>query len=244
MAEILYKGIDVSHHNGTIDWTKVKNSGIEFAIIRAGFGKNISQKDKQFERNYIGCKENNIPVGAYWYSYAGSAAEALQEAKICLEVIKEKQFEYPILFDIEEKSQVELGKDICSEICKTFCNHLEQNGYYAGIYTFDSFANTNIAESVKNRYTMAVARVDSKSPKYSPYDIWQYSWKGKINGISGDVDMDYCYRDFNVIKENGLNGFEIPVKDTDNINLKYDVNGDGKVTSEDALAILGNVVGK
>lgn len=245
MAEILYKGIDVSHHNGTIDWAKVKNSGnVQFAIIRAGFGKNISQKDKQFERNYIGCKENNIPVGAYWYSYAGSAAEALQEAKICLEVLKGKQFEYPILFDIEESSQVKLGKDICSEICKSFCNYLEQNGYYAGIYTFDSFANTNLTESVKNRYTMAVARVDSNPPKYSPYDIWQYSWKGKINGISGDVDMDYCYRDFNVIKENGLNGFEIPVKDTDNINLKYDVNGDGKVTSEDALAILGNVVGK
>lgn len=234
MADILYKGIDVSHHNGEIDWEKVKKSGIDFAILRAGYGKLANQKDKQFERNYLGCKKHNIPTGAYWYSYAKTEQEAEQEAKACLEVLQGKEHEYPILFDIEEKMQSELGKEKCSEICKTFCNYLEQNGYYAGIYTYDSFANTNLTDEVKKRYTMAVARIGTE-PKHSDYDIWQYSWKGKIDGINGDVDLDYCYRDFEVIIKKGLNGF-------DKVDLKYDVNGDGKVTSEDALEILSEIV--
>lgn len=240
MAEILYKGIDVSYHNGTIDWKAVKNSGsVQFAILRAGYGKSISQKDKQFENNYAGCKLNEIPCGAYWYSYALSADEALEEAKTCLDIIKGRRFEYPILFDIEEDRHIKLGREKCSEICRTFCDYLEKNGYYAGIYTFDSFANTNLADNIKKRYSMAIARIGDK-PRYSTYSVWQYSWKGKINGISGDVDMDYCYTDFEkIIKEKNLNGFDV----SDEYISKYDVNGDGKVTSEDALAILRNVAG-
>ena len=242
MAEILYKGIDVSHHNGTIDWKAVKNAGnVQFAILRAGYGKSISQKDKQFENNYAGCKLNEIPCGAYWYSYAVSADEALEEAKTCLDIIKGRRFEYPILFDIEENRHIKLGREKCSEICRTFCDYLEKNGYFAGIYTFDSFANTNLTEEVKKRrYSMAIARI-GEQPKYSPYSVWQYSWTGKVNGIIGDVDMDYCYTDFEkIIKEKNLNGFDV----SDEYISKYDINGDGKVTADDALEILRNLVGK
>ena len=172
MSKILYKGIDVSHHQGVIDWDKVKDSGVQFAILRAGYCKEINQIDSKFIQNYNGCKSNNILTGAYWYSYAKSVNEALQEAKICCEILKNKQFEFPVLFDIEEESQSELGKEICSEICKTFCNHLESQGYFAGIYTFDSFAQSNLTDEVKNRYTMAIARVGSE-PK-SSYAIWQH----------------------------------------------------------------------
>ena len=97
------KGIDVSRHNGAIDWKSVKDDGVEFAIIRAGYGKVISQKDAWFERNYQGCADNGIPCGAYWYSYALTPAEAEAEARVFLEAIKGKQFLYPVYLDIEEK---------------------------------------------------------------------------------------------------------------------------------------------
>lgn len=100
------KGIDVSKFQGKVDWAAVKASGeVDFVIIRAGYGRETSQEDVQFKNNYVGCKMNNIPVGAYWYSYAESVEDARQEARACLEVIKGKQFEYPIYFDIEEKFQ-------------------------------------------------------------------------------------------------------------------------------------------
>ena len=104
------KGIDVSVHNGNIDWGKVKADGIDFAILRAGFGKLEKQKDEKFEQNYAGAKAAGIPVGAYWYSYAMTPEEAEQEADVFLSVIKGKQFEMPVYFDLEEKKQFDLGK--------------------------------------------------------------------------------------------------------------------------------------
>ena len=96
-------GIDVSRHKGVIDWKLVKNSNaVDFAIIRAGYGKSASQKDTMFERNYAGCIENNIPVGAYWYSYAASVEDAKKEAEVCISVLNGRKFEYPVYFDVEE----------------------------------------------------------------------------------------------------------------------------------------------
>ena len=94
-------GIDVSEWQGDINWNKVDT---DFCIIRAGYGKSVSQKDKKFEVNYSGCKANSIPCGVYWYSYAVTPEEAVSEANACLEIIKGKQFEYPIYFDVEQNS--------------------------------------------------------------------------------------------------------------------------------------------
>ena len=103
-------GVDVSFAQGKVDWKKVKDSKkVDFAIIRAGFGRDVSQEDSQFKNNYAGCKENGIPCGVYWYSYADSPEDAKREAKACLEVIKGKQFEYPIYFDLEESFQFKNG---------------------------------------------------------------------------------------------------------------------------------------
>ncbi len=105
------KGIDVSVHNGDIDWQKVKADGIDFAIIRAGYGKLESQKGQKFEQNYKNAKATGIPIGAYWYSYAMTPEEAELEADVFLSVIKGKQFEFPVYFDLEEKKQFDLGKE-------------------------------------------------------------------------------------------------------------------------------------
>ena len=90
-------GIDVSEHQGNINWSHVKTDGVKFALIRAGYGKELSQKDSQFENNYVGCKSNGVPCGVYWFSYAESVAEAKQEAQVCLQIIKGKTFEYEIV---------------------------------------------------------------------------------------------------------------------------------------------------
>lgn len=209
------KGIDVSKHQGVIDWKKVKGScNVDFAIIRAGYGKSISQKDPQFEANYRGCKENGIPVGAYWYSYAKTVDEAKQEAAVFLETLKGKQFELPVYYDIEEQATFSTGINNTSAIASAFCKALENSGYFAGIYAAKSHLENYFTDSVKRRYTVWVAHVNVAQTNYTgKYDVWQYSWKGSIPGISGDVDCDYCYRDFPAeIKAAGLNGFEKPQK--------------------------------
>lgn len=212
-------GIDVSKHNGKIDWAKVKGSGkVDFAIIRTGFGVESSKQiDSCFEYNYSECKKYGIPVGAYHYSYATTVNQAKQEADFCLKLLKGKKFEYPIFYDMEEKTQVALSKLTCSGIAETFCTALESEGYWAGIYSFDSFFNSNLSPDIPARYTAWVARVpnnDNGSSITTPAcvsqgltAIHQYSWKGKIAGITGDVDLNISYKDFATlipaVKKNG-----------------------------------------
>lgn len=206
---LLY-GIDISVHNGVIKWDTVKESGkVDFAILRAGYGKVVSQKDKQFERNYSEAKRVGIPIGAYWYSYAMTPQEAKQEAKVFMDIIRGKQFEYPVYLDIEEKKQIALGKQAVSNLITAFCEELEANGYFVGVYSSKSYFNTVISDKCKSDYTSWVAAWSSK-PNYSgPFDIWQKSDKGSIPGISGNVDLDECYRNFpHIIKNLGKNGFE------------------------------------
>jgi GH25 family lysozyme M1 (1,4-beta-N-acetylmuramidase) len=202
--------IDVSKHNGKIEWDKVKDADVEAAIIRAGYGRVLKQKDACFEANYKCAKENGVDVGAYWYSYATTPEDAEKEAAVCLKVIKGKQFEYPIFFDIEENRQLVLSKETCGDIVRAFCECLEKNGYFAGVYSFDSFFATNLDAAIPKRFAAWVANISAKAPKYcNPYGMWQYSWKGKIDGIIGDVDLNKAYKDYpSIIKKAGLNGFE------------------------------------
>ena len=205
-SESIAKGIDVSYAQGVIDWEKVKASGlVDFAILQAGYGKETSQVDKQFERNYSECKRLGIPVGAYWYSYATTAAEAEQEAKVCLQTIRGKQFEYPVAFDIEEERSLPQA----NALCQAFCSVLEAAGYYAAIYTFKSALENNISTAIKNRYDIFLSHVGVQQTDYAgSYGLWQYSWTGCIPGISGDVDLDYAYKDYPTMIQNaGLNGF-------------------------------------
>lgn len=204
-----FKGIDVSQHQQNIDFKKVKASGVDFVIIRAGFGRYAHQKDPFFEQNYKRAKAAGLKVGAYWYSYAQSAADAKQEAKVCMEVIKGKQFEYPIYFDLEEKSQFAKGRAFCDSLVKTFCNALESAGYWAGLYISRSPLQQYISADVAKRYALWVAEYGSRCNYGGTYGMWQYSSTGKVSGISGNVDMDICYVDYpTLIKAKGLNGFK------------------------------------
>ena len=202
------KGIDVSYCQNEVDWDAAKASGlVDFAILRAGYGRETSQVDTQFERNYAACKRLGIPCGAFWYSYATSAAEARQEASVCLQVLQGKRFAYPIYFDLEEKKQFALGKQVCSEMVEAFCSTLEQAGYYAGLYCSTFYLENYVTESVRNRYTVWCADYSGECGYSGDYGIWQKGC-GTISGINGDVDLDECYIDYpTIIKNAGLNGF-------------------------------------
>ena len=212
----MIKGIDVSSWQGVVDYRKVKASGINFVIIRAGFGREVSQKDNCFEQNYKNAKAAGLDIGAYWYSYADSAEDAVREAKACMEVIKGKKFEYPIFFDLEEQSQFAKGKNFCDSVIKAFCGELEKNGYLAGLYCSTYYLNNYISNAVAGKYALWVAQYNYRCTyTANKYGIWQYSSEGRINGISGNVDMDYCYTDYpNIVKTGGYNGYKKATKKT------------------------------
>lgn len=201
------KGIDVSSWQEEIDFKKVKKSGIKFVIIRAGFGTR-TEPDKYFERNYKGARDAGLHVGAYWYSYAESGAQALEEARACLRVIAGKKFDFPIFYDIEEQSQFVRGIDFCSNLVRIFCNELEENDCFAGLYTSRYPLQNYIYRDVASRYAVWVAEYNPTLNYRGNYGMWQYSSTGRVDGIAGNVDLDYCYVDYpKIIKSAGLNGY-------------------------------------
>lgn len=203
------KGIDVSKWQGDIDWAKVKADGIKFAIIRAGYGKYASQEDPKFDQNMKAAKAAGLKVGVYWYSYAVTVDEAYQEAEACYSVIKQYDFEYPLVFDIEERSQEALSVATVSAIIDAFCSTMQNKGYYVSLYSYSSFLNTKVYTSVLNKYDIWVAHYGVSSPNFSgAYGMWQYSSTGSVNGISGSVDLNYAYKDYPyLISSNGKNGY-------------------------------------
>ena len=198
-------GIDISYCQTSVNWNELK---VDFVIMRAGYGRYASQKDNMFESHYKNACNKGIDKGAYWYSYAMSEAEAVEEAKACIEVLKGKKFEYPIYFDVEEQKQKALGKTKVSAIVKAFCSTMEAAGYWVGLYTnVDWYVNV-ITDDIKTRYAIWIAHWGVSKPGISgPYGIWQYK-VGRINGVSGDCDLDYGYVDYPTeIKKAGRNGY-------------------------------------
>ena len=211
---IVCYGADVSYCQGeiTVDkWNQVRADGYDFAMIRAGYGRQSNQKDKFFERNYASAKQAGMEVGVYHYSYATSVENIKAEAAVMLEWLKGKQFEYPVVLDIEEPSQAKLSKKVISEMIDTYCSIMEENGYHVAIYSYALFLRDKVDSSVLDKYDVWVAHTDASSAN-SIYKrgctMWQYNHKGYLNGISGNVDLNVCYVDYpSIIKAEGKNGF-------------------------------------
>lgn len=200
------KGIDVSKWQGEIDFSKAAKSGVKFVIIRAGVG---FSKDSFFEQNYARAKSAGLHVGAYWYSYADTVSEVRREAAACVSALRGKQFEFPIFFDLEEQSQFEKGREFCSELVTTFCTELENAGYFAGLYCSTYWLTNFVSKEVASRFTLWVAQYAEKCTySVADYGVWQRSCMGRVDGISGDVDLDECYIDYpSIIVNGGFNGF-------------------------------------
>lgn len=210
-----YNGIDVSQYQGNIDWQAVKDSGVDFAIIRAGYGKEFNQVDPHFYANIEGAQAVGIDVGIYWYSYADDSETAKREAEVCYETIKNYSLEYPIYFDIEESKHASMSIAQTSVIVDTFCSEMENRGYYVGVYSYANFLQTHIYRSVLEKYDVWVAQYSENLTAYNGhYGIWQYSSQGNVSGIGGNVDMNYCYRDYSQIIPANPNPNFIPPETT------------------------------
>ena len=191
-------GIDVSEHQGEINWDKVK-SHIDFTIIRIGWiGNNNNHTiDKQFQRNYEECKRLKIPVGIYVYCYCNNEETVKQGAKWILENIKDKKLDLPIYIDLEDNTISNLGKEKLTNICIEFNTIIENSKLWAGVYANENWFNNYLnKDEIKRRYTTWIASYKSGTNHYQgEYDIWQNSSNGNIEGISGNVDTNYMYRD-------------------------------------------------
>lgn len=208
-----YKILDVSEWQPSIDYAKVAKN-VDGVILRCGvtlWGKQNTAKDNCFEKHYTGFKAAGVPVGAYYYSAADSVTVAKREAEFCLSLLKGKQFELPIYYDVEcEDRMGKVSRETLTEICIAFCEALENAGYFVGVYANTNYFRNklNYSELVK-RYTLWLADYrGEKADKTMKRDIWQYTSTGKVDGISGNVDLNECYRDFaKEIKAAGLNGY-------------------------------------
>lgn len=239
------EGIDISKYQGEIDFHKVKAAGYDFVIMQAGYGKYSHQKDPFFEHYYVAAKAAGLGVGAYHYSYAVNIDDARREAEVFAEWIKGKQFDYPVALDIEEEVQSRLSASQLGDIVSVFCENMEDRGYYVSVYSYAAFLR-KIPEAVRSKYDIWVAHFDVDKPAYSgEYGMWQYTARGKISGISGDVDCDYAYKNYpDIIKGAGLNGYDKPAEDKPKKFPKGDLNEDGVVDIEDVNALVDHITGR
>jgi len=192
------KGIDVSSWQKAIDWEKVKADGIEFAILRCGFGVDTTnQDDDTFKRNADECTRLGIPFGVYLYSYATSINKAISEANHVLRLIEGYKLSYPVFYDLEdEKTTGNCTNKEIAEIAEAFCNTIEKAGYKAGIYANVSWFNHKLTDSRFDKWDKWVAQYYKQCQYTKPYSMWQYTSSGKVDGIIGNVDMNYCYANY------------------------------------------------
>lgn len=196
------RGIDVSEHQGRINWEQVKDH-VDFVMLRAGYGRN--NIDKQFIRNIKECNRLNIPAGIYWFSYAWNEEMARNEAKYVLEAIKSYKVDYPVCYDFEydtlryaSQQGYTIGKRLATDMINAFCSAIENAGYKAMNYANPDFINNKFYNNEVN-YPLWLAWYgvsEDKTKAYNPA-MWQYSESGSISGIgTNSVDMNYCYEDF------------------------------------------------
>ena len=197
-SEAVSKGIDVSSHMGTINWSLVKPN-IDFAIIRCGYGGDrTSQDDSQWANNVKGCEQNNIPFGVYLYSYAVSAADAKSEAEHVIRLLKGHNPQLPVFYDIEDATiSSSCSKKQILENAKIFCTTLKNAGYQVGIYANKYWWTTYLTDSTYDQWERWVAQYNSTCTYTGSFNYWQYSQSGSIPGISAkNVDMDYSKLSF------------------------------------------------
>ena len=199
------KGIDVSRWNGVIDWPTVANYGMGFAILRITEKGNVI--DSTFEANYKGCTANSIPVGVYKYSYAVNVSEIQYEAKKVIEALNGRKLDYPVFLDIEDKCQENLSKHLMMRMINAFREIIIKAGYQFGIYCGYSWYQYQLPEDAK-KYDCWLAAYPSQDDGTMQIRLkpaagigWQYSSKAKIPGISGTVDRNIFYKDYNEAKD-------------------------------------------
>nr|MCR4833245.1 hypothetical protein [Butyrivibrio sp.] len=192
-------GIDVSKWNGNIDWAAVKNSGVNFVIIRCGYrGSSAGAliEDSMFKKNISGALNAGLKVGVYFFTQAINEAEAVEEASMVASLCKGYSLSYPVFLDVEASNGRgdKISADQRTAVIKAFCSTMASAGYKTGVYANKTWLNSNINATALTSYRIWLAQY-AATPTYTRtrYDMWQYSSKGKVSGISGNVDMNISY---------------------------------------------------
>ena len=203
-AEDARFGIDVSKWNNEIDWAKLANEGVDFAIIRAGYRGSVSGSlvvDPYFEQNIKGAAANGIDVGVYFFTQAVNEREAVEEASIVMSLVQGYDISYPIFIDTEgaggkgRADDLDVGER--SEICQAFCETIRSGGYTAGVYASKNWLNNRLDITKFSGDNVIWLAEYKDQPTYGgTYGMWQYTSSGRINGIEGRVDFNLCYLDF------------------------------------------------
>ena len=191
-------GIDVSKWNGTIDWTAVKNSGVNYVIIRCGYrGSSTGAlvEDPKFKTNIQGANAAGLKVGVYFFSQAVNKAEAVEEASMTIELIKKYKISYPVFLDVEGSGGRgdKIDKATRTDVIKAYCETVQNAGYTAGVYANKSWLNDKIDAGQLSKYKIWLAQYAAAPTYTGRYDMWQYKSTGKISGISGNVDLNISY---------------------------------------------------
>lgn len=217
---ILCNGIDISRWQGDFDLEKAQAEGFDFVIIKGGGGDDGLYTDSKFARNYENAKRLGMRVGAYWFSKALTVEQAIREADYFHEhILKGKQFELPVYMDVEHASMLDLGKRLLTDIIHAFCQRLEEKGYWAGIYSSQSFFTAYMIDSELQRYAHWVA-CWGKTCSYDGdcFGMWQYGGETNLirsNKVAGVVcDQNYMLSDYpTLIRNTGKNGYGEPVEE-------------------------------
>ena len=222
--------VDISEFQQNIDFNKMKNDGIKAVIIRAGYGREVSQKDSMFESHYRNAKSAGLKVGAYWYSYADSVNDAEKEAKTCLECINNKSLDMPIYYDLEDYSIVKLGKTKLTEIAERFCETIKKSNYRAGVYAnLNWFNNYLDYDKLKKKYSIWLAQYNDKAEL--DCDIWQNHSTGRVSGYGKNIDTNIIFN------ENVFENVKV-----EKPTLTYRVYADGRWYDE--VKGLSNIAGR
>ncbi len=232
-------GIDVSKHQGEINWKAVKEYGVEFAIIRIGYSE---VKDERFEENYKAATELGIDVGVYLYSYNVNVKEAARDAKDVLKWLDGRKLQYPVYYDIEDEDyQGDLTTKERTDMCLAFMEIIEAGGYSTGVYANQNWFNNKLdSEILHNSGSTWLARwpkSDQADEDHSDYNLWQFRSDGKVAGINGNVDMNVSYGNYLIFSYTGkaVKPTDFPVYSDDGELLTYKT--DYKITYKNNINI-------
>ncbi len=238
------KIIDISHHQGSVDFNRVKNAGYEGVILKAGGSDAGFYKDSRFEEYYQGAKNAGLHVGSYYFvgKYCLSTQDGIEDAQRFADYIAGKQFDLPVYMDVEAPASGQKNK--VTDAIEGFCNELENRGYYVGVYASDisGFKEKIDYPRIANKYDIWVARYGSKPQYVQNYQIWQYSGSGKVDGINDNqVDLDECYVDYpTIIIQGGYNGYSAqPQPTSPDLRYKAHIQDIGWTDWQDAGTVEG-----
>lgn len=193
-------GIDVSKWQGEIDWDKVKNDGIEFVIIRCGYRGSVTGtlvEDPYFEQNIRGATAAGLQVGVYFFTQAVNEVEAVEEASMVVSLIRDYELTYPVFIDTEgaggDGRADSLSVEDRTAVCEAFCTTVANAGFEAGVYASRNWYNKNLETASLEDFVIWLAEYRSVPIYQGYYQMWQYTSKGSVNGISGNVDMNISY---------------------------------------------------